>query len=375
MGQTLGQKINPRGRAAIQECERYGLCILNGTSLETCSPGRLTSWQEKGESVIDYAIVSENALPLVRRFDVACPAPDPDDDWADHMRICLTVDSAMFKQAPSIPRERQGAPEFRGSEHIDELYQATMDSKQITEDALKSLWGPVMAQSVPLRLYVEGASSKDNNRGGAGIFFGPGSPQNRSVKVPGPGRLTADRSRLFAIHEAIRAAPDDKSLLIFCTSKMISRQTCFLAAKNNQLGWPGNNGDIFKSIVKLLAMRRTTSCFVHIDSKADNDAKREAYSQAKSALNLPGPCEAFIPITNIAIHADIQFPDAWANTRKVYTDLEEKSPVKPKLWRTGEDTATPDKDPDRSHRGRAKVHALQFGLRKELLSCKEPKEL
>jgi ribonuclease HI len=233
----------------------------------------------------------------------------------------------------------------------------------------------VVAQSVPLRIYVEGTSSKDNKRGGAGIFFGPNSPQNKSVKVPGPGRLTADRARLFATHEAIRAAPDDKSLLIFCTSKMIIRQICYLAAKNNQLGWPGNNGDIFKSIVKLLAMRKATSCFIHIDSKANNDAKRGAYSQAKSALNLPGPCEAFIPITNIVSqHVDIQIPDALVNTRKVYSDLEEKSPVKPKLWKTGEDTPTLDKDTDRSHRGRAKVHALQFGLRKELLSCKEPKE-
>ncbi|KAJ7606759.1 hypothetical protein DFH06DRAFT_910449, partial [Mycena polygramma] len=31
-------------------------------------------------------------------------------------------------------------------------------------------------------------------------------------------------------------------------------------------------------------------------------------------------------------------------------------------------------DTERSHRGRAKVHALQFRLRQELLACKEPKE-
>ncbi|KAJ7620500.1 hypothetical protein DFH06DRAFT_1010736, partial [Mycena polygramma] len=46
--------------------------------------------------------------------------------------------------------------------------------------------------------------------------------------------------------------------------------------------------------------------------------------------------------------------------------------MKPKPWKTGEDV--PDKDTGRSHRGRAKVHALQFRLRKELLACKEPKE-
>jgi hypothetical protein len=173
--------------------------------------------------VIDYAIVSESVLPLVRTFDVACP-PDAEVDWADHMRICLTVDAAMFEQTPIIPRERQARPEFHGSEYVDELYQATKDSKQTGEEALKSLWGPVLVQSIPLHIYVEGASSKNNKCGGAGIFFGPDSSQNKSLNVPGPERLTADRARLFAIHEAVFAVPEDKSLLIFCTSKMIIRQ-------------------------------------------------------------------------------------------------------------------------------------------------------
>jgi hypothetical protein len=58
--------------------------------------------------------------------------------------------------------------------------------------------------------------------------------------------------------------------------------------------------------------------------------------------------------------------------QKVYTALEETSPVKLKTWKTEDDV--PDKDTDRSHRGGAKVHALQFGLRQELLACNEPKE-
>ncbi|KAJ7609279.1 hypothetical protein DFH06DRAFT_1017199, partial [Mycena polygramma] len=58
--------------------------------------------------------------------------------------------------------------------------------------------------------------------------------------------------------------------------------------------------------------------------------------------------------------------------RKVTTALSETSPVKPKPWSTGEDA--PDKDVDTGHRGRAKVHALQFALRTELLATKNPKE-
>ncbi|KAJ7738952.1 hypothetical protein B0H16DRAFT_1221616, partial [Mycena metata] len=66
-------KINTRGRALIEEYDTYKMCILNGTSRETCSPGRCTSWQTAGHSVIDYAIVSQSLLPLVKKFHVELP--------------------------------------------------------------------------------------------------------------------------------------------------------------------------------------------------------------------------------------------------------------------------------------------------------------
>ncbi|KAJ7070407.1 hypothetical protein B0H15DRAFT_763604, partial [Mycena belliarum] len=70
------EKTNTRGRAVLQECDTYGLIILNGTSFETASPGRLTSWQPGGNSVIDYALVSKPLLPRIRKFHVTSPTPD-----------------------------------------------------------------------------------------------------------------------------------------------------------------------------------------------------------------------------------------------------------------------------------------------------------
>ncbi|KAJ7124033.1 hypothetical protein C8R43DRAFT_899289 [Mycena crocata] len=64
--------------------------------------------------------------------------------------------------------------------------------------------------------------------------------------------------------------------------------------------------------------------------------------------------------------------NAQRTRHKVYTTLEENSPVKPKPWKTGKDV--PDKDSERSHRGWGKAHALQYALRQDLLACKEPKE-
>ncbi|KAJ7739716.1 hypothetical protein B0H14DRAFT_2638211 [Mycena olivaceomarginata] len=38
---------NARGLEILEECDKYGLCILNGTFLETASPGRYTSHQPR----------------------------------------------------------------------------------------------------------------------------------------------------------------------------------------------------------------------------------------------------------------------------------------------------------------------------------------
>ncbi|KAJ7094862.1 hypothetical protein C8R44DRAFT_535318, partial [Mycena epipterygia] len=78
---------------------------------------------------------------------------------------------------------------------------------------------------------------------------------NSCYKVPGPGKPTADRGRIYAIYEALCRVDSDKTLVIFCTSKMVIRQLCFAAAKRIALGWPGPNGDIYKAAVSLLAKR------------------------------------------------------------------------------------------------------------------------
>jgi hypothetical protein len=144
---------------------------------------------------------------------------------------------------------------------------------------------------------------------------------------------------------------------------MIIRQLCYAATKNTALGWPGSNGDIFKAVVKILSARHAETRFVYIESRENNQAKREAYELAKYARTIPGPRTSFVSddTSHPAVRCEKQHLNA-PNTgrRKVTTDLEETSPVKPKPWTTGEDI--PDKDTGRSHRGRAKVHALQFSL-------------
>jgi ribonuclease HI len=236
------------------------------------------SWKNAGQSVIDYGIVSASLLPMIQEFRVEEPEANEDDDWSDHMRICITLDAKAFETVEVPPRTTREVPNFSGSEYIDQLYEETMNAKETKDEALDSLWGPTLCESKPIHIYVEGVAARDSKTGpsGAGIVFGLGAASNRALRVPGPERLTADRARLFAIHEAIHFSPSDKTLIIFCTSKMIIRQLCYVAARNSTLGWPGSKGDLFKAVIKMLAARHAATCFVFMDSK------REQSVQARS---------------------------------------------------------------------------------------------
>jgi ribonuclease HI len=203
------------------------------------------------------------------------------------------------------------------------MYQATMDSKQTDDQALDSLYGFPLTITRPTHIYVEGAVNAPPHTAGAGIFCGPGSPMNLSLSVPGPGRLTADRARLFGVHEAVKLAPSDTTL-VFCTSKMIIRQLCYSAAKNMSLGWPGANPDIFKALVKLLTKRHAQTCFVHVESKAINlnQSQHETYVLAKRATKTPRPASSFLEISTANSDRDcseLHGTDPASRRRKVYT--------------------------------------------------------
>ncbi|KAJ7185042.1 hypothetical protein C8R46DRAFT_883480, partial [Mycena filopes] len=134
-----------------------------------------------------------------------------------------------------------------------------------------------------MHIYVEGVApgTVRTKSSGAGIYLGKDSPLNTSVKVPGPGRATSDRACIYAIHEAVQQVPSDRTLVIFCSSKTVIRQLCYCAARNMAIGWPGSNGDIFKSTIGLLAARHARTTFVHVDKKDKNPSKLAAYHLAK----------------------------------------------------------------------------------------------
>ncbi|KAJ7061285.1 hypothetical protein C8F01DRAFT_928450, partial [Mycena amicta] len=141
------------------------------------------------------------------------------------------------------------------------------------EDALHTLWGPILHSSRTTLVYVEGAGQKGetNAVGGAGVFFGTASPLNCAIPVPSGGRrITGDRARLCAIIECLRRVHADTTLAIFCSSKFVIRCLCYDAAEKAQIGWPGVDGDLYKVATHLLASRHAETRFIYVDVKDNN---------------------------------------------------------------------------------------------------------
>nr|GAT42335.1 predicted protein [Mycena chlorophos] len=294
--------VNARGRQIVQECGNAGLCILNGTALESVMAGRFTSFQPGGSSVIDFAIASRSLLPYVQDFHVELPTADPDDDWSDHTAISVGLDGSLFTHTAAVSAQKKTAPrdpppDFSGTAPVDILYHETMDTRQSPSDALDSLWGPTLATSRATLVYVEGyipPKSQTSRVPGAGIFFGSGSALNCALPVPSATqKMTADSARICAIIDCLRKTHSDTTLVIFCSSKQVIRKLCYEAANYSQLGWPGPDGSLYRIAVSLLSDRHAETRFVFVDVKDKNPQKQKAYLLAKSASCSPAPHPVF----------------------------------------------------------------------------------
>ena len=96
----------------LQWAERHRLCILNGAvSADHQAGGQFTSFQSLGYSVIDYALITREHLPMVSHFSV-----DAQRVYSDH---------AVLHARLATPLER--LPEQTTSQRSD------LRSSRITE--------------------------------------------------------------------------------------------------------------------------------------------------------------------------------------------------------------------------------------------------
>ena len=109
--QRVNQDIGTNGHGThfINLCRKNELVIMNGR-ISGDRRGMFTSYQKRGHSVVDYAVVAASLLPRVRQFQVGCLV----GDISDHAPIMLTVKvcvrSSHFR---SVPLEKGTSPLHR----------------------------------------------------------------------------------------------------------------------------------------------------------------------------------------------------------------------------------------------------------------------
>ncbi|THU77944.1 hypothetical protein K435DRAFT_701204, partial [Dendrothele bispora CBS 962.96] len=84
---SMDDVVNERGKWILQLCDDLHLVPLNGTQYESVSPGRLTSHQYAGSTVIDYVLVSDE---LVSRLPSPCLTILP-TSISDHECLSLSI--------------------------------------------------------------------------------------------------------------------------------------------------------------------------------------------------------------------------------------------------------------------------------------------
>ncbi|KAF8071545.1 ribonuclease H-like domain-containing protein, partial [Lyophyllum atratum] len=300
--------VNRRGRELLSAALDLDLTVLNGTEREHSTPGRFTSFQPNGQAVIDYALVSTEALPRVESLQIMTPHADPDDDWADHVPIVVTVERHlvyMNRRRVRGPTQEVQWPAIENE--IDVLWQETIDSAETPEQARSTLYGPVSFSTPELQVYTDG-SCFNNGRAdavaGSGVYWGKGSGKNKSLRVPGPYRQTNNRGEIYAVIHALLDADPRRNLQIVTDSELVIREACYWAPQHAQLGWDCPNGDLLKDMVRLLAARMAPTRFVWVKGHSGNEWGDAADSLAKAGALQPWVAD-YVPLPDVPWDVDV----------------------------------------------------------------------
>ena len=98
---SMDRVVLPRGRALNDICIQTGIRILNGRCLGDLA-GKFTCHNQRGSSVVDYGLASENLLPCIKFFKVNKFIPDLSDHCL--ISLMLKINCRIPKKVDTIQR-------------------------------------------------------------------------------------------------------------------------------------------------------------------------------------------------------------------------------------------------------------------------------
>lgn len=355
-----------RGRSLLQLCNDYELDILNGNPAIKGTSDAFTSFQPQGNSVIDYAAVNETGLSTILEFSVL----PLQQHWADHAPLALVLNIAVPAPQPPLQKKiYRPMSTLPASSPLDQLFIRVLNSKLTPEQRLAKLYGPILATSAPIHIYIDGAclgNGTKNARAGSGVFWGDGNALNLAERVP--GTQTNNRGEVFALLRLLQIAHPTDTLHIFCDSEYTIETIASRAADNEDCGWNIPNGDLFREIVQLIRRRAAAIQFIQVKGHSGNHHHDAADLLAKAGARM-ATVNDFTATIFPPFITPVSQPDQ-PGTKVTATMLPKRKPPVPPPT----DKSESHHSALTAHRHRPVIAAKQLEFRKKLLEAKTERE-
>jgi hypothetical protein len=141
-----------KGNWLLCTCSDNNLDILNGTEMETASPGALTSFQKMGASVIDYAMVSHSPSSAIDNLHLHIESMA----WSDHAILNLQFEVPLSGPSTThmttLPTHEMLTD--KPVSELDLLFCETLDVCETEEGATAKLYGHVYYTGSSTMVYV-----------------------------------------------------------------------------------------------------------------------------------------------------------------------------------------------------------------------------
>ncbi|KAJ7592480.1 hypothetical protein C8J56DRAFT_714006, partial [Mycena floridula] len=161
--------------------------------------------------------------------------------------------------------------------NLDLLLISILQSGQSEEKKLEKLFGPVIHDTMPIRIGIYGECNNPGLSSAvayAGVFLGQGARSNTGAILK--GHATAPHAVIYSLLLALKLAKGDHALHIFTRSEYIVRAIVFHSEHNSSSGWTVNNGDLLKQVLVCICRRTAPLTLEFVPEEKPNGYITEA---------------------------------------------------------------------------------------------------
>ena len=240
--------FSTQGQALLDSCSGLNLVLLNGIHKFGAESQMFTSFQPRGQVVVDYAIANKSGLELTVDLEVLTLALE----WSDHAAISLQhlfpgPGQGSFKLSTTrTHRKKLSRPSSLNidtSNPLNALQKSIMNEDSSPDAKLLCLYGHPSPSHKVIEVYTDGSCHGNGTidaRAGSGVFWGVNAQNNLASRVP--DKQTNNRGEIYAILKALHLAPKNLSLRIFTDSVYTIKSLAEWAPNSSDKAWKIDNG-------------------------------------------------------------------------------------------------------------------------------------